>query len=113
MKIVRYFILFVALTFTILNAQKNNYYLEEGVKRYYNDPCNSMGFGCVATDFYNLGIETVLEDTLINEKIYHKVLWEWKSKFENDPEKSKTGIEYLRFVNGLLYKYSIFPRVIL
>ena len=98
-------ILFILFYVSSIFSQANNYFLSEGVIRYYTDPCESIGFACVATDFYNLGIETILEDTTINDVVYHKVLWERRYRWESEPEVSITEIEYWRFYEGILLKY--------
>jgi len=98
-------ILLLFISFSTTIAQNNHYDLSEGVIRYYTDPCVSIGYACIATDFYNLGIETVLEDTTINEVKYQKVLWDWRYRWQSEPEESITEIEYFRFTNNILYKY--------
>jgi hypothetical protein len=89
----------------LVSAQTNHYDMSEGIKRYYLDPCHSIGCACLGMDFVNIGIETILSDTTINNNTYQKVRWEWQYILL-DIDTFVTEIDYFRFDQGRLYKYS-------
>jgi len=84
-------------------ANTNHYDLTVGTIRYYDD-CRSYGSICVAAYQY-WGIEEIVGDILINDKIYSIVNWKSKTIYW-DSITNNEETSYYRFADGLLYKFT-------